>query len=242
MMIQWSTGLRLKRVEEDKMLQRILLVEDNIQASNVVRDYLSKRDFEVITAYDGIAGLLILEKGDVDLVLLDAMMPGIDGFSFCKKVREYANMPIIMITGLSDEENILKGYDVGVDDYVTKPFSLAVLLAKIIALLKRKSVAAAKSNVIEYGTLKIDINKHTIDVDSEVKKLTKKEYEILLYLIENKGQILTREQILARVWNDDYAVYDRVVDTHIKKLRAILKEEAFRIETVVGVGYMWKDN
>ena len=164
----------------------------------------------------------------------------IDGFTFCKMIREEKNIPVIMLTSLADEENMLKGYERGVDDYVTKPFSLAVLKAKMEALLKRRNMMSRDINVIQSGQLKIDVGTHTIEVDSEVKKLPKKQFEILMYLIENKGVILTREQILERVWSDEYGVYDRVVDTHIKKLRALLGSESTQIETAVGVGYMWK--
>ena len=222
------------------MAEKILLVEDNIQASNIVRDYFRKKEYDVSTSYDGLSGLEEATKNSYDIIFLDAMMPGIDGFTFCKKIREKMDVPIIMITGLSDEENMLKGYTMGADDYITKPFSLAVLQAKTIALLKRRSMIKENKNLMEFGNLKINVEQHTLEVDGEVKKLPKKQYEILMYLIENKGMILTREQILNVAWQDEYAVYDRVVDTHIKKLRALLESEADRIETVVGTGYMWK--
>ncbi len=222
------------------MSQRILLVEDNVQANNVVKDYFVEKGYEVEVAFDGITGLKMARANEYDVIFLDAMMPGIDGFTFCKMIREEKNIPVIMLTSLADEENMLKGYERGVDDYVTKPFSLAVLKAKMEALLKRRNMMSRDINVIQSGQLKIDVGTHTIEVDSEVKKLPKKQFEILMYLIENKGVILTREQILERVWSDEYGVYDRVVDTHIKKLRALLGSESTQIETAVGVGYMWK--
>lgn len=222
------------------MSQRILLVEDNVQANNVVKDYFVEKGYEVEVAFDGITGLKMARANEHDVIFLDAMMPGIDGFTFCKMIREEKNIPVIMLTSLADEENMLKGYERGVDDYVTKPFSLAVLKAKMEALLKRRNMMSGDINVIQSGQLKIDVGTHTIEVDSEVKKLPKKQFEILMYLIENKGIILTREQILERVWSDEYGVYDRVVDTHIKKLRALLGSESTQIETAVGVGYMWK--
>lgn len=222
------------------MSQRILLVEDNVQANNVVKDYFVEKGYEVEVAFDGITGLKMARANEYDVIFLDAMMPGIDGFTFCKMIREEKNIPVIMLTSLADEENMLKGYERGVDDYVTKPFSLAVLKAKMEALLKRRNMMSGDINVIQSGQLKIDVGTHTIEVDSEVKKLPKKQFEILMYLIENKGIILTREQILERVWSDEYGVYDRVVDTHIKKLRALLGSESTQIETAVGVGYMWK--
>lgn len=222
------------------MSQRVLLVEDNVQASNVVKDYFEKNQWEVDAAFDGMTGLQMARNREYNIILLDAMMPGMDGFTFCKKIREEKDIPIIMLTSLADEENMLKGYERGVDDYVTKPFSLAVLKAKMEALLKRRNMMSADANVIQSGGLKIHMGTHTIEVDSEEKKLPKKQFEILMYLMENKGVILTREQILERAWRDEYGVYDRVVDTHIKKLRALLGSESERIETVVGVGYMWK--
>ena len=222
------------------MSQRILLVEDNIQASNVVKDYFEKNGCQVEAAFDGLTGLKMARSNEYDIIFLDAMMPGMDGFTFLKNIREEKNIPIIMLTSLADEENMLKGYERGVDDYVTKPFSLAVLKAKMEALLKRRNMMNGDTNVIQTGELKVDMGTHTIEVDSEVKKLPKKQFEILMYLMENKGTILTREQILERAWRDEYGVYDRVVDTHIKKLRALLGSESERIETVVGVGYMWK--
>ena len=222
------------------MSQRILLVEDNIQASNVVKDYFIKNQCEVDAAFDGLTGLQMAKSKEYDIIFLDVMMPGMDGFTFCKNIRQEKNVPIIMLTSLADEENMLKGYERGVDDYVTKPFSLAVLKAKMEALLKRRKMVSGNANVIQDDGLKIDMGTHTIEVDSEVKKLPKKQFEILMYLMENKGTILTREQILERCWRDEYGVYDRVVDTHIKKLRALLGSENGKIETVVGVGYMWK--
>lgn len=224
------------------MTQKILLVEDNVQAANAVKDYFCKKEYEVVTAYNGISGIELLNQKRFDIIFLDAMMPGMDGFTFCKRVREKMDIPIIMLTGLGDEANMLKGYDMGADDYVVKPFSLAVLHAKTMALLKRKALLGTDKNIIEYGALKINTSKHTIEVNSQTKKLPKKEYEILMYLIENKGIILTREQILERVWSGEYAVYDRVVDTHIKKLRALLETECGRIETAVGVGYTWRND
>ena len=177
---------------------------------------------------------------EYDVIFLDAMMPGIDGFTFCKMIREEKNVPIIMLTSLADEENMLKGYERGADDYVTKPFSMAVLHAKTVALLKRRKLTMGDTDIIDCGALKVNVATHTIEVDLETKKLPKKQFEILMYLIENKGMILTREQILERAWRDEYGVYDRVVDTHIKKLRALLGSASDMIETVVGVGYMWK--
>lgn len=235
---QWSTGLKLRRLEAFKM--KILLVEDNVQASNAVKDYFVQKGHEVIQAYNGIKGLEIINDYKFDIIFLDAMMPGMDGFTFGKKVRETLNVPIIMLTALGDEENMLKGYDMGADDYVTKPFSLAVLHAKMLAVLKRKGLTGEDRNILEYGSLKINMSQHIVEVNGEIKKIPRKQYEILMYLIENQGIILTREQILERAWSDEYAVYDRVVDTHIKKLRALLDGEGSRIETVVGVGYMWK--
>ncbi len=219
---------------------KILLLEDNVQASNAVRDYFVQKGHEVIQAYNGIEGLRIINEHKFDIIFLDAMMPGMDGFTFGKKVRETLDIPIIMLTALSDEENMLKGYDIGADDYVTKPFSLAVLHAKMLAVLKRKGLTGEDKNIIEDCSLKINMSQHIVEINGQIKKLPKKQYEILMYLIENKGIILTREQILARAWSEEYAVYDRVVDTHIKKLRALLEHEGERIETVVGVGYMWK--
>ena len=222
------------------MSERILLVEDNVQANNVVKDYFVEKGYEVEAAFDGTTGLKMARANEYDVIFLDAMMPGIDGFTFCKMIRQEKIVPIIMLTSLADEENMLKGYENGADDYVTKPFSMAVLHAKTVALFKRRKLTMGDTDIIDCGALKVNVATHTIDVDLETKKLPKTQFEILMYLIENKGMILTREQILERAWRDEYGVYDRVVDTHIKKLRALLGSASDMIETVVGVGYMWK--
>lgn len=220
---------------EDEMY-KILLVEDEERMQEIVVDYFKIKDCQIICASNGIEALEIIQEEKFDLVLLDIMMPGLDGFTVCKKIRQTLDIPIIFVTAKADEEDNLQGYALGADDYVTKPFSLSVLHAKSIALIKR-----AKGMIVEeklrVNDLCIDCRSHEVTINGQAVHLEPMQYKLLLYLIHNKNQILTREQILINLWGYDFDGNDRVLDTHMKKLRKALGKSGKCIRTVIKVGY-----
>lgn len=216
------------------MQNRILLVEDNPKLHRVVRAYLVDKGLAVSSAFDGEQALALLESEPCHLVLLDILMPKLDGFSVCRRIRKNSDVPIVFLTARSEEEDILFGYDLGADDYITKPFSLPVLYKKVQALLKR---GQGHAQPLQFARLAIDLQAHSVTLDGEQLHLPAKVYELLVYLAMNPGRVLTREQILNRVWGYDYFGSDRVVDSHMKKLRAALGEAGGYIQTVFKVGY-----
>ncbi|MDR3600460.1 MAG: response regulator transcription factor, partial [Desulfosporosinus sp.] len=207
------------------MSKNILLVEDDARMREIVSDYFSKEDFQILEAENGREALELFEAQEVNLVLLDIMIPEVDGWSVCKRLRKVSAVPIIMITSRADEDDKLMGYDLGADDYVTKPFSPRVLVAKAKMLLKRVEGSIGKADGL-FNCNGIEINRlsRTVNVGNEVIELAPKEYDLLLYLTENKGIVLTRENILSKVWGYDFYGDLRAVDTHIKKLRNKLGE------------------
>ena len=225
------------------MHKNILLVEDDIRMREILWDYFIKEDFQIFEAGDGNKALEIFEEQEIHLVLLDIMIPEVDGWSVCKRMRKISDVPIIMITSRADEDDKLMGYDLGADDYVTKPFSPKVLVAKAKMLLKRaegsigREDGFASSNGIEISRLS-----RTVKVEGIIVELAPKEYELLLYLIENKGIVLSRENILSKVWGYDFYGDIRAVDTHIKKLRNKLGDKASSVSTVIGAGYRFEVN
>lgn len=223
------------------MSKNILLVEDDARVREFVADYFIKEGFQIHEAENGRAAMELFESLEISLVILDIMIPELDGWSVCKRLRKVSDVPIIMLTARSDEEDKLMGYDLGADDYVTKPFSPRVLVAKAKMLLKRAEGSVGRKD----GTLRlhgIEINRLscTVTVDNEPVELAPKEYQLLLYLAENKGIVLSRENILSKVWGYDYYGDLRTVDTHIKKLRSKLGEKAVYIATVIGAGYKFE--
>lgn len=225
------------------MYKSILLVEDDIRMREIVCDYFAKEDFRMIEADNGREALEQFEHQEIHLVLLDIMIPEVDGWSVCKRIRKISDVPIIMLTSRADEDDKLMGYDLGADDYMTKPFSPRVLVAKAKMLLKRAEGSIGK----EDGFLScngIDINRlsHTVKVAGEITELAPKEYELLLHLMENKGIVLSRENILSKVWGYDFYGDSRAVDTHVKKLRNKLGERANTISTIIGAGYRFEVN
>ena len=221
------------------MDRRLLLVEDDININRIICDYFSSRKYVVDAVFNGTDALKHIDENAYDIVLLDIMLPGMDGFEVCRKIRKEKDVPILFISSLSDEENILNGYDTGADDYITKPFSISILCAKVESLLKRYR-NLGNDGIIRIDGLLVNPKKHLINVNGKEVFLPRKEFEILMYLLDNRGIILSRQQILDVVWKEDYSVYDRVVDTHIKKLRALLENESGHIVTVAGSGYYWK--
>lgn len=226
---------------------RILLVEDDVQIREVIADYfLAKGAGSIVLdcAKDGIEGEILTKQRDYDLVLLDIMLPGMDGFSLCRSIRRQATVPIIFLTARGQEEDRLYGYSLGCDDYVVKPFSIAELFAKTQALLKR-SRGMLNTNVLRAAD--IELNPATFQVmvktgdESRTVELPPKEYALLKYFMENKGIVLSRDMLLNRVWGYDYMGNDRIVDNHVKKLRKALGTAGIQIKTVVTQGYRLED-
>ena len=219
-------------------MANILIVEDEKAMQDIIADYMRKGGHTCFTADDGIDALMILKSSPMDLIILDVMMPHLDGFSVCRMAREMGNMPIIMLTARSAEDDKLKGYDYGADDYMTKPFSPRVLLAKVNALLRRSLTTAVET--VSAGKIILQPNAHRVCLDGQEITLTHKEYELLSFLMANPGQIFSREQLLNRVWDYDFEGTTRTVDTHIKTLRQKLGDEGRHIVTLIRSGYKFE--
>lgn len=219
-------------------MQKILIVDDEKNIRKVIREYLEFEGFLCFEASNGEEAIKMCKENSYDLIVLDIMMPKIDGFTVAKEIRKKQSVPIIMLSARSEEYDKLYGFDVGIDDYVTKPFSPKELVARIKANLKRNTIM---NEEISYLGLKIDTLGHNVYVDNKKINLTNKEYELLLYLIKNKNIVLTREQILNNVWNMDYLGEERTIDTHIKTLRNLLGPYKNLIVTVRGVGYKFEE-
>lgn len=225
------------------MNKTILIIEDEIRIRFLLKDYLLSEGFSVIEAYDGEEGLMAFKNNNVDLILLDIMMPKIDGLTVLENIRTVSDIPIILLTAKSQEEDKLYGYDIGADDYITKPFSPKILVAKVKALLKRTAdLNEDKSSTKNYNGLTINKLAHEVKVDNVKLSLSPKEYELLVYLCDNIGIALTRDTILDNVWGIDYYGDLRTVDTNIKRLREKLGEKANYIVTVRGSGYKFDVN
>lgn len=218
------------------MKKSILIVEDELRIRFLLRDYLIKDDFNVIEASNGEEGLLMFSDHKIDLVLLDIMMPKMDGFTMLEKLREVSTVPVILLTAKEQEEDKLQGYEYGADDYITKPFSPKVLIAKVKALLKRTREDVDSSSQ-DFNGLTINKLSHEIKINGEEVLLSPKEYELLVYLITNEGIALSRDNILDNVWGIDYYGDIRTVDTNVKRLREKLLDKANYIVTVRGSGY-----
>ena len=225
------------------MNKTILIIEDEIRIRFLLKDYLLSEGFSVIEACDGEEGLMAFKNNNVDLILLDIMMPKIDGLTVLETIRTVSDIPIILLTAKSQEEDKLYGYDIGADDYVTKPFSPKILVAKVKALLKRTAdLCENQSSTKNYNGLTINKLSHEIKVNNVQLALSPKEYELLVYLSDNIGIALTRDTILDNVWGIDYYGDLRTVDTNIKRLREKLGEKANYIITVRGSGYKFDVN
>ena len=221
-----------------KEKQKILVVDDENRMRKLIGDFLITNNYDVVEAGDGEAALKIFyEDKDIDLIILDVMMPKMDGWETLKEIRSESKIPVVMLTAKGTEVDELKGFRGGADDYIQKPFSPKVLVARINAILKRSE---SDNNRIECSGIVIDKVAHEVTVDGELIDLSFKEFELLEYLIENKGIALTREKILNSVWNFDYFGDARTIDTHIKKLRAKLGDKGEYIRTVWGMGYKFK--
>ena len=220
---------------------KILVVDDEERMRTLVRDFLARRGFVVLEASDGMEAVdVCFEQKDIALIIMDVMMPRMDGWDAVREIRKYSTVPIIMLTAKSDEQDELNGFDLGVDEYIRKPFSPKVLVARVEAILRR-SVDAGKQDVLEVGGIVIDKSAHEVYVDGERIELSFKEFELLVYFVENKGIALSREKILGSVWNYDYFGDARTIDTHVKKLRSKLMGRGDMIKTVWGVGYKFEE-
>ena len=221
------------------MRKSILIVEDELRIRFLLRDYLMKEDFNVFEASNGEEGLFVFSSEKIDLVILDIMMPIMDGLTMLGKLREVSTVPVILLTAKSEEEDKLEGYDYGADDYMTKPFSPKVLIAKVKALLKRTR-ANLDSSSQDFNGLTVNKLSHEVKIDGNVIILSPKEYELLIYLVTNEGIALTRDNILDNVWGIDYYGDIRTVDTNVKRLREKLLDKANYIITVRGSGYKFE--
>ena len=219
-------------------MAKILIVEDEKDMQNIICEYMHRGGHTCFTADDGVDALMLMKNNPVDLMVLDIMMPHLDGFSVCKTAREMSSLPIIMLTAKSDEEDKLKGYEYGVDDYMTKPFSPKILLAKANALLRRTS--AAPTDTISAGKISINPAAHKVFLDGMELTLTHKEYELLHFFVTHPEQIFSREQLLNRIWGYDFEGNTRTVDTHIKTLRQKLGSEGKSIVTLIRSGYKFE--
>lgn len=220
---------------------KILVVDDEERMRTLVRDFLARRGFVVLEASDGMEAVdVCFEQKDIALIIMDVMMPRMDGWDAVREIRKYSTVPIIMLTAKSDEQDELNGFNLGVDEYIRKPFSPKVLVARVEAILRR-SMDAGKQDVLEVGGIVIDKSAHEVFVDGERIELSFKEFELLVYFVENKGIALSREKILGSVWNYDYFGDARTIDTHVKKLRSKLMGRGDMIKTVWGVGYKFEE-
>ena len=220
---------------------RLLIAEDDVSLRHIVSAFFVKNGFEVDEAADGIEACGLVMHNRYDVIILDIMMPGKDGIEVCKFIRTRYDVPVIFLTALGTENDIIDGYEVGADEYVTKPFSTKLLLVKVNALIKRYKGLLVKDGRIIINELIIEPFKHVVSVDGVRLDISPREYDLLLYFIENKEQVLSRDQILDAVWGQDFIGYDRAVDTYVKKLRQTLGKASYHIETVIKSGYMWKN-
>ena len=216
----------------------VLLVEDDSQIREVIGDYFGRRDkISLDFAEDGNIGLSMFLNGSYDLVVLDIMMPGLDGFELCKIIRKKSDVPIVFLTGKVREEDVLYGYELGADDYIVKPFSIKILYSKLCAILERAKSDSPVRKIIESGQITLDPVKLEVQVSGQVIDLPPKEYQILKYMMEHPGAAITRKLLLAVAWGDDMYITERVIDNRVKNLRHKLQKEGARIKTLIGVGY-----
>ena len=216
---------------------KILVVDDEARMRKLVKDFLTISGYVVIEAEDGSQAMdIFYEQKDIALVILDIMMPKMDGWETCREIRSYSQVPIIMLTAKSDERDELLGFQLGVDEYISKPFSPKILVARVEAILRRTNQLSAEE-VLECGGIVIDKAAHSVTIDGNPIELSYKEFELLTYFLENKGLALSREKILNSVWNYDYFGDARTIDTHVKKLRSKMGEKGDMIKTIWGMGY-----
>jgi two-component system response regulator VanR len=217
-------------------MSKILIVEDDISIQALLHDFIQEAGYDIVLAADGVEALAKYSEQAFDLILLDLMLPKIDGYGVCEVIRQKSNVPIIMLTALDSEQNQIKGLDLQADDYITKPFSMSVLLRKIAAVLRRTARQDETPQTLSYKTLILDLGAYRVYSEQGNIDLTPREFEILRELILHKGRILTRQNLLQMLWKYEFLGDERIVDTHIKNLRKKLGEADY-IETIRGVGY-----
>ena len=219
---------------------KVLVVDDESRMRKLVRDFLVKDGYSVVEAADGEEAVdIFMSDKDISLIILDVMMPKLDGYGVAEEVRNLSDVPIIMLTAKSDEKDELRGFDLGIDEYITKPFSPRILVARVEAVLRR-TLADAETNLINVDGIEMDIAAHQVKVDGEPIELSYKEFELLNYFLQNRGVALSREKILNNVWNYDYFGDARTIDTHVKKLRNKLGTKGDLIKTIWGMGYKFE--
>lgn len=218
---------------------KVLIVDDEDLIRNIIKDYCLNEGYSILEAQDGVEAIKVFkENSDIDIIVLDIMMPNMDGYSAYQEIKKIRNIPTIILSARGEEYDKLMGFDLGIDDYLTKPFSPRELIARIKAILKRDNKVI---DMYEYKDLKIDIKAHSVYIKEKEVELTPKEYELLLYFVENKSIALSREQLLGKIWGYDFFGDDRTIDTHIKTLRSRLGDYRDLIKTVRGVGYKFEE-
>lgn len=222
------------------MKAKILVADDESRLRKLLKDYLNREGYDVLEAGDGEEALdVFYGDKDISLVILDVMMPKMSGYDVCREIRRTSQVPVIMVTAKGEESDVLLGYDLGVDEYIAKPFSPRILMARVAAVLRRAGSASAGAR-LEADGIVMDIDAHMVTVDGREVLLSVKEFELLEYFMENRGIALSRERILNHVWNYDYYGDARTIDTHVKKLRSKMGAKGENIETVWGMGYKFK--
>jgi len=218
---------------------KILVVDDESRMRKLVKDFLVRKNYDVIEAENGEQAIdIFFSKKEIALIILDVMMPKMDGWQVCREVRQYSKVPIIMLTAKSDEKDELLGFELGVDEYISKPFSPKILVARVEAVLRRTAVS--DEEMIEVGGIILDKSAHQVKIDGEEIDLSFKEFELLSYFVTNQGVALSREKILNNVWNYDYFGDARTIDTHVKKLRSKMGPKGDFIKTIWGLGYKFE--
>lgn len=215
-------------------MQKILIVEDDLSIQALLQDFLQEADYEIVLASDGVEAISLFSAYSFDLVLLDIMLPKIDGYGVCEVIRRQSNIPIVLLTALDREADQIKGFDLQIDDYITKPFSMPVLVRKISAILRR-TLRSEDAEILKYKNIRLDIAAYKAYVEDKDTELTPREFEILRELLSHQGRILSRDNIINLLWKYDFYGDERIIDTHIKNLRKKLNIDV--IDTIRGVGY-----
>ena len=219
---------------------KVLVVDDESRMRKLVKDFLTVKGFQVIEASDGEEAVdVFFDQKDIALIILDVMMPKMDGWQVCREIREHSRVPVIMLTARSEERDELQGFELGVDEYISKPFSPKILVARVGAILRR-TLGADPGEILSAGGIEIDKTAHLVKLDGKPIELSFKEFELLTYFVENQGIALSREKILNNVWNYDYFGDARTIDTHVKKLRSKLEDKGDYIKTIWGMGYKFE--
>ena len=227
--------------KEDEIMYKLLIVDDEPKIREIIREYAEFAGYEVDEAEDGMVALGLCKLNDYDLIVMDIMMPKLDGFSACKEIKKIKDIPTIMLSARGEEYDKLFGFELGIDDYVVKPFSPKELMARInVVITRRQKATQASQSVLKFEGLEINVPARTVSVDGKRVELTPKEYDLLFYLIENKNIALSRDKLLSDIWGYDFFGDDRTIDTHIKNLRNNLGEYRKFIVTLRGVGYKFE--